>query len=370
MLLAQAGVAASLLAMSQCDPRAGVATLALFAVCLAFSSATQDIAIDAWRIEVAPVEQQPLMAAVTTLGYRLGLLTAGAGALALSTRPSWEVAYATMAACMLVGAAGAALARRTPEPEGAVAGDETVAELAKAAGLGGRGVEAAGWAYRAIVAPFVDFFARHGVGTAVLILALIGFYSIADRVMGVMANPFYIALGFTTDQIAVVSKTYGVWISIAGAIVGGLAAVRLGPRWTLVAGVVLGAASNLAFAWLATRGPDMTAFFVAITLENALSGFSGVAIIAYLSSLTNVKFSGTQYALFTSFAALPGKFAGAGSGYMIDALGGFYPFFIATALLGLPALALALAVIALDRRREARETAARAVPTPPEPVRA
>jgi MFS transporter, PAT family, beta-lactamase induction signal transducer AmpG len=360
MLVAQAGIVVSLLAMAQGNPAEGVGFIAAAAVCLAFASATQDIAIDAWRIEAAPVEQQPLMAAITTLGYRLGMLTSGAGALYLSTRPDWNMAYVVMAACVSVGVLGALLAKRTEEPEGPVAGDETVAGLAKAAGLGGQGAKAAAWLYRAVGAPFVDFFARHGVVTALLILLLIGLYSISDRVMGVMANPFYIAQGFTTDEIATVSKLYGIWIGIAGALIGGIAAVRIGPRWTLIAGIFLGAASNLSFAWLATRGHDLTAFWIAITMENALGGFSGIAIIAYLSSLTNVKFSGTQYALFSSFAAMPGKFVGAGSGYMVEALGGFYPFFLFTAALGVAPLLLALYLIGAEVKRERRAALAAA----------
>lgn len=342
MLVSQAVVIGALIALSQSDPQGHLDTIALAAVILAFGSATQDIAIDAWRIEVAPQEEQPLMAGVTTLGYRLGLLAAGAGALLLSTRPSWEFAYLMMAAAMGVGVLGALFANRTPEPEGPVAGEETVGEATRTLGRGPAKVVQ--FLYRAVVAPFVDFFARHGALVAVLILLLISLYSISDRVMGILASPFYIRQGFTPDEIAIVSKTYGVWIGIAGAVLGGFAAIRLGPRLTLILGVLLGSASNLAFAWLATRGHDLDAFFVAITFENALGGFSGTALIAFISSLTNVKFSGTQYALFSSFAAMPGKFVGAGSGYLMDGLGGYYPFFIATAAMGIPALILAVIV--------------------------
>lgn len=347
-LLSQAGIIAALIGLSQGDPVNALGTMAAFAVLLAFASATQDIAIDAWRIEVAPVEQQALMAGVTTLGYRLGLLVGGAGALFLATRPSWGGAYLWMAAVMGIGVIGALLATRTPEPEGAVPGDETIAAAAAKSGLTGRGADTAQFLYRAIVAPFIDFFARHGLLTAVLILLLISLYSIADRVMGVMASPFYIRQGFTTDEIAIVSKTYGVWIGIAGALLGGVAAMRLGPRLTLILGCILGAASNLAFAWLATRGHDLSAFVIAITFENALGGFSGTALIAFISSLTSVKFSGTQYALFSSFAAMPGKFAGAASGYLVTALGGYYWFFIMTAALGIPALLLVLILIRIN----------------------
>ena len=342
MLLSQAGIIAALIGISHGDPAVDLGSMAMFAVLLAFSSSVQDIAIDAWRIEVAPVEQQALMAGVTNLGYRLGLLAGGAGALFMATRPSWGGAYTIMACAMGIGVLGALLAQRTPEPKGPVAGDETIAAAAARTGLSGRGARIAQFLYRAIVAPFVDFFARHGVVTALLILLLISLYSISDRVMGVMASPFYIRQGFTTDEIAIVSKTYGVWIGIAGSLLGGLAAMRLGPQRTLVLGCLLGSASNLAFAWLTTQGHDLNAFVIAITFENALGGFSGTALIAFISSLTSIKFSGTQYALFSSFAAMPGKFAGAASGYLVESLGGFYWFFILTAAMGIPALILVL----------------------------
>lgn len=347
MLVSQVVVIGALIALSQGDPANGLDAMALAAILLAFGSATQDIAIDAWRIEVAPQEEQPLMAGITTLGYRLGLLAAGAGALFMATRPSWEVAYLIMAASMLIGVIGAFLAPRTAEPKGPVPGEETVGEALSRSGVGAGGARVTQFLYRAVVAPFVDFFARHGMMTAILILLLISLYSISDRVMGVLASPFYIRQGFTTDEIAIVSKTYGVWIGILGALLGGVAAIRLGPKLTLILGVLLGSASNLAFAWLTTRGHDMSAFVVAITFENALGGFSGTALIAFISSLTNVKFSGTQYALFSSFAALPGKFVGGGSGYILDAVGGYFGFFILTAAMGIPALILAIIVARL-----------------------
>lgn len=347
MLLTQAVIIGALIALSQSDPPNGLGTIAFAAALLAFGSATQDIAVDAWRIEVAPVEEQPLMAGITTLGYRLGLLTAGAGALFMATRPSWETAYLVMAAAMLVGVIGALLANRTPEPEGPALGEAEIGAALERSGIGKRGARITQFLYRAIAAPFIDFFARHGILVATLILLLIGLYAISDRVMGVLASPFYIRQGFTTDEIAIVSKTYGVWVGIAGAVLGGVAAIRLGPKVTLILGVLLGSASNLAFAWLATRGHDLNAFVVAITFENALGGFAGTALIAFISSLTNVKFSGTQYALFSSFAALPGKFIGGASGHIMEAVGGYYQFFILTAAMGIPALILAIIVARL-----------------------
>ncbi len=345
MLASQAGIVAALAGLSQCDPARDLETMIWFAALLAFSSATQDIAIDAWRIEAARREEQPLMAGVTQLGYRLGLLTAGAGALYLATRPSWGGAYLWMAAAMGVGALGALLARRTPEPAGPAAGEETVASAAAAIGLKGRLGEATRFLYRVIGAPFVDFFSRNGLWPSILILLVITLYTLPDRVMGVMANPFYIHQGFTTDDIATVSKLYGIWIGIAGALLGGLIAVKLGPQKTLLFGCALGAASNLAFAWLATQGTSVPAFYVAITLENALGGFSGTALIAFLSQQTSAAFSGTQYALFSSFAALSGKLVGGLSGYLVEKLGGYFEFFVATALMGVPAVILVLVLI-------------------------
>ena len=236
---------------------------------------------------------------------------------------------AAMAALMVVGVAGTLLAYRPPEP---------APEESAAAALAPR-QDLLRWLYDAAVAPFVDFFARKG-WVALLILAAIGFYRLPDFVMGVMANPFYLDLGFTKSEIASVSKLFGIWMTIAGALIGGAVAVRLGMMRMLLIGAVMVSVTNLAYAWLATVGPHVWALTVTVSLENLAGGFGGTALIAYMSSLTSMAFTATQYALFSSFFALPGKIIGGLSGVMVESFGGFYWFFILTAAMGVPAVAL------------------------------
>jgi len=328
MLLAQVAVAAGIFLMSTIDPGTNLIGMVGAAVFVAFASATQDIAIDAWRIEAAEnKDAQATMAAATQLGYRLALIAAGAGALYIADGASWSVSYATMATLMGIGMIGTFFAFRPPEQAAAAS---PAADFAPRQGF-------LRWLYDAAVAPFVDFFARNR-WTALLILAAIGFYRLPDFVMGVMANPFYLDLGFTKSEIASVSKLFGIWMTIVGAMLGGLVAPKLGIMRMLLIGAFLVSITNLAYAWLATVGPDVGALTVTISLENLAGGFGGTALIAYMSSLTSTAFTATQYALFSSFFALPGKIVGGMSGYMVEGLGGFYWFFILTAVMGLPAV--------------------------------
>ena len=167
--------------------------------------------------------------------------------------------------------------------------------------------------------------------------------------MGVMANPFYLDLGFTKSDIASISKLFGIWMTILGAVLGGLVAPKLGMMRMLLIGAFLVSITNLAYAWLATVGPDLGALTVTISLENLAGGFGGTALIAYMSSLTSTAFTATQYALFSSFFALPGKIVGGMSGFMVEGLGGFYWFFIVTALMGLPAVFFVWLLMRLNR---------------------
>ncbi|MFW6300593.1 MAG: MFS transporter, partial [Oceanicaulis sp.] len=177
---------------------------------------------------------------------------------------------------------------------------------------------------------------------------------LTDFVMGFMANPFYLELGYSLTDIANVSKFYGIWVTLVGAFVAGLAANRYGIYPVLLSGAIVGAASNLAFAWLATlNDPGIAELIGAITLENASGGWAGTALIAYMSSLTNRAFSATQYALFSSFYALPGKLFGGLSGAMVESLG-FAGFYVVTALIGVPAIVF---VIVAMRWRFARTMA-------------
>jgi len=194
------------------------------------------------------------------------------------------------------------------------------------------------WLQGALVAPFADFLRRYG-RQALLILALIAVYRISDVVMGIMANPFYVDMGYSKDEVATVTKVYGVLMTLLGAFVGGVMALRLGLMRVLMLGAVLSAASNLLFAWLATRGHDLTALVAVIAADNLSSGIASAAFIAYLSSLTNISYSATQYALFSSMMVLLPKFLAGFSGDFVNAFG-YTQFFVSTACLGAPVLVL------------------------------
>ena len=194
------------------------------------------------------------------------------------------------------------------------------------------------WLQVAVVAPFAEFIRRYR-WHAVLLLALIGTYRISDIVMGIMANPFYVDMGFTKDEVATVTKVYGVIMTLAGAFVGGVLSMRFGVMRILMLGAVLSAASNVLFAWLSGVGHDVTALVWVVSADNLASGIASAAFIAYLSSLTNVTYSATQYALLSSMMLLLPKFIAGFSGDYVNAHG-YADFFTATAWLGVPVLLL------------------------------
>ena len=331
LLLAQLTIMVALIGMALTDPRLALMPVVWCALAVAFGSATQDIALDAYRIESAALEKQAALAAAYQTGYRIAMIWAGAGALWIAARAevagvvgyqqgAWATAYLTMAASMLLGVVTVLL---SPEP-------------AARARLPSR--NAAEWLRSALVEPFADFLRRYGK-QAVLILALIAIYRISDVVMGIMANPFYVDMGYSKDEVAAVTKIYGVIMTLVGAFAGGALALRFGVMRVLMLGAVLSAASNLLFAWLGSRGHDVNALIFVISADNLASGIASAAFIAYLSSLTNVNYSATQYALFSSMMLLLPKFLAGYSGSYVDAFG-YSHFFTATALLGLPVLVL------------------------------
>ena len=332
LLLSQAVVVAGLAGMAVCDPRLALGPIVWCALAVAFGSATQDIALDAFRIESADASRQAALAASYQTGYRLAMIWAGAGVLWIAARAevagagaayqngAWQTAYLAMAASMAVGVV-TVLFSREPAP----------VQLPPAKNV-------ADWLQGAVVAPFADFLRRYGWHAA-LILALIAVYRISDVVMGIMANPFYVDMGFTKDEVAAVTKVYGVIMTLAGAFVGGVLSMRLGVMRVLMLGAVLSAASNLLFAWLAGHGHDVTALIAVVSADNLASGIASAAFIAYLSSLTNVSYSATQYALFSSMMLLLPKFVAGFSGDYVNAFG-YANFFVSTALLGLPVLVL------------------------------
>jgi PAT family beta-lactamase induction signal transducer AmpG len=337
LLASQVAVAAGLVGMAVTDPSLHLRPLVVFALLTAFASATQDIALDAYRIESAATEKQAALAAAYQTGYRLAMIWAGAGALAIAARfdPSeaeyhfapWTIAYLAMAASMAVGIVATLLA-----PEPAVGGAPALPSEGTAL------QRLAAWLHGAVVSPFADFVRRYR-WHAVLLLALIATYRMSDVVMGVMANPFYRDMGFSKDEVAAVSKVYGVVMTLAGAFVGGVLSLRFGVLRTLAAGALLSAATNLLFAWLAVRGHDLTFLIFAVSADNLSAGIASSAFVAYLSGLTNVAYSATQYALFSSVMLLLPKYIAGWSGWAVDSFG-YVSFFVGTAVLGLPVLLL------------------------------
>ena len=325
MLIAQLGVAASLAGLAFGAPSKSLAWNVVFAFLTAFAAATQDVTVDGWRIDAAPPERQGMMSAVYQLGYRLAMLCAGAGALYIADFRSWRAAYLAMAALMAVGVGGCLLSPR----------------LDSRARASTTPLDAFG-------EPLADLVRRYGA-TLIAILALVAIYRLPDFVSGVMANPLYIDLGFTKTDIATVSKLFGVWIGIAGAFGGGVAVARLGLMSTLIIGGVAASASHLSLALLAASGGQLPLLTFAVSVESFASGFAGAALIAYMSSLVSPAFAATQYALLSSLYALPGKFVGGLSGFMVEKIG-YAHFFVATATVGAPVLALTLIVWRLARR--------------------
>lgn len=340
LLLAQALVIGGLVGMAVADPRGGLAPLVWGALLVAFGSATQDIALDAFRIESAETRKQAALAAAYQTGYRLAMIWAGAGVLSIAAwteitgasgyqNAGWKAAYLVMAASMAVGVLTVLL---SSEPA------QRVMPRAR---------NAAEWLRNVLVEPFADFIRRYK-WQAVLILSLIAIYRISDVVMGIMANPFYVDMGFSKEEVAAVSKVFGVVMTLVGAFVGGILSMRLGVMRVLMLGAVLSAASNLLFAWLAAHGHDMTMLVLVVSADNLAGGIASAAFIAYLSSLTNISYSATQYALFSSLMLLLPKFLAGYSGVFVDAYG-YVPFFVGTAVLGVPVLVLVTLAARLQR---------------------
>ncbi|UOG93100.1 MAG: MFS transporter [Candidatus Thiothrix sulfatifontis] len=410
LLVAQLLIILAIVLMGSIDPALGADQLELMAkaaVLLGFAAATQDVVIDAYRIESAEVRLQPIMSSTYVAGYRVGMIVAGAGALFLASAwgsdkghyvyLAWQWTYLVMALTMLIGVVTTLL---IPEPPArqtdkyhyatwdyirlvlvfacAVTGlINTFSETGKAFEIlqawSGTdpvikfGLEALrlllavgvavliGWALVALgavnrtiaqetwIEPIAEFFRRYGLKTALLLLALIGLYRISDIVPGVISNVFYQDLGFSKPEIATAVKTFGVIVSIAGGFFGGVFANRYGVMRTLMLGAILTALTNLVFVWLAYVGHDVVVMYTAVTADNLAAGFASAAFVAFLSSLTSVSFTAVQYAIFSSLMTLLPKTIGGYSGTIVDSIG--YPgFFTFTTLIGIPVLWLVWAV--------------------------
>ena len=342
LLFAQLLIILGLIGMASSDPKQNLEPIVWFALLVAFGSATQDIALDAFRIESAKAQYQAVLAASYQTGYRLAMIWAGAGALWLAARfevtagvysvDAWQFAYLCMALSIGVGVITTLL---SPEPQAVL--------LPKARSAGQ-------WLAQTLIQPFADFISRYR-WQAFLILGLIAIYRISDVVMGIMANPFYVDMGYTKDEVAAVTKVFGVIMTLLGAFLGGLLTLRFGVMRVLLLGAVLSAASNLLFAWLSTRGHDLQGLVWVISADNLSSGIASAAFIAYLSSLTNVQYSATQYALFSSMMLLLPKWLAGFSGVYVDTFG-YEHFFIATALIGIPVLILITLAMRVDALRK------------------
>jgi PAT family beta-lactamase induction signal transducer AmpG len=342
MLAAQATIACGLTGMALTDPASHLTQLALCALLVAFGSATQDITIDAWRIEAVEKEMQGAMAASYVLGYRLALLTAGAGALHLAELSNWSLTYITMAGLMSIGML---TTLSIPEPSHPDNPHTRLLESRLESSIGihigpGLATRITAWFTDAVISPFVEFFERSG-RLAVLILLLVGCYKLSDITMGVMANPFYLDLGFSLADIANVTKIFGFFMTIAGAGLGGILVVRFGILQPLLAGAVLVAGTNLLFVWLAVSEPSLLHLAVVVSADNLSGGLATSAFIAWLSSLTNTSYTATQYALFSSLMTLPAKFLGGFAGVVVD-MSSYASFFLYAGLLGMPAILLVL----------------------------
>lgn len=355
ILVAQVGIALGLLGMSMIGAQ-DLLLLSVFAVLVAFSSATQDIAIDAYRIEAVADRYQGAMSAAYIFGYRVALLVAGAGAFYLAEYLGWTLAYQVMAGLMLIGII-TVLFIREPAASGMVeqiADDQIVrAYLAKRGYLPLRVQGTLTWFLSAVVFPFVDFFKRNG-RFGLVVLLFIAVFRLSDIAMGIMANPFYLDMGYSKTDIANVAKVFGFFMTIAGSALCGVLVVKWGILRPLLMGAVAVAVTNLLFALLSTLEPSLTGLAIVISADNISGGFAATAFIAYLSSLTNRAYTATQYALFSSLMTLPGKFISGFSGVIVDGWG-YLPFFIFASVIGIPAILLVILLIRRDKASSATQ---------------
>ncbi|MDR1075420.1 MAG: MFS transporter [Xanthomonadaceae bacterium] len=320
LLVAQVVVAIGLWALAFVHPEQGVGALVLWVLIASFAGATQDSVVDAYRIEIAPENAQAALAATYTLGYRIGLILAGAGALYIADFGSWKAAYWVMAGLMCLPVIATLLCR---EPE--VREDAAIR----------RRIDFA----EAFWQPFSSFFKLNGLAFGIVLLLFVGLFKFPDQVIGVMAGPFYLDSGYSKADIATVSKLYGIWMGIAGAFLGGICVAAFGFRRMLLIAALAVALSNLAFLLMTQFPAQAWAFYAAISADNLSQGFAGTVLVAFMSSLTNRNFTATQYALLVSLANLPGKFAGGVSGFVVQATS-YSTFFVLSAFTVIPTLLL------------------------------
>jgi len=409
ILVSQGLIISAISWMAFTNPAEGnnLSIMAMAAVLLGFSSATQDIVIDAYRIEIGNTQLQAMMSSSYIAGYRIGMLIAGAGALFLADMfgsdmaiyhyEAWRNSYLIIASAMLIGVVTTLIMPEPKHPDEQNGHYETndylgffvlflisvsffVASFIMSADimssvksyfgdiLGYKHVAsfmvetlrlllAIGFTFlvakfvmttrlvnksmvsATYVQPFSEFFNRYPVKVALLILALVGFYRISDIVLGVISNVFYQDLGFTKSQIASVVKTFGLFMTIVGGFLGGFITLQIGVLKTLMLGAVLTILTNLMFVLLANTGPDIQILYLVISADNLTAGLASAAFIAFLSAITNIKFTAMQYAIFSSLMTLLPKLLGGFSGTIVDSFG-YVNFFIFASLIGVPVLIL------------------------------
>ena len=351
LLLTQTAVAAGLVGLSMSGPTHGLRAVGALALLVAFASSTQDIVVDAWRIEAASdSDELGLLSAAYQLGYRAALLVTDALILISANHLGWPVSYTMMAVLMGIGIAASVAAM---EPRRSALSAESRPETK---GLGSM----RGFA-DAVIGPFAEFFRVYG-WLALLMLAMISLYRLPEFLMGPMANPFYHDLGLSKDAVGAVRASIGLVASLLGIAAGGLSAVRIGYFRTLIVGLAMQSVVIANFAILAYTGPDLRVFAAVMAADNFGAAFAGVALVTYMSSLTSVGYTATQYALLSSAYTYVGKFAKGFSGVMVESLAsgrtllqGYALFFIGAGLLGVPALILC--VILARAQREGLQTA-------------
>jgi PAT family beta-lactamase induction signal transducer AmpG len=338
LLLAQLGVAGGLLAMAALTP-ADLVAFVLATLAVAFFGATQDIAVDAYRIEIAPLSDQGALVATYSLGYRFGLLLAGALAPIMADHVEWRFVYVVMAAAMAIPVAANLLAVEPTAPE--------------KPGARWRDVMRDG-----VIGPFVDFFRRYRWPLAIATLAFILLFKIPEQAtIGGIMSPFYRDMGFSQTEIGAVSKIWGVWIGIAGVFLGGAAVARFGVERTLLFAIVICGCSNLSYLWLLAHPGNLLALTFVISATDLTLGFLGPPTVAFLSSLVNQRHTATQYALLASLVNLPGKILGFFAGGIVAATG-YATFFLITMFSILPAVAVFLWVWPRLRAAHAQASAA------------
>jgi len=313
LLLAQGGLIAALLLLSASEPAASPLGVAVAALLVTFFSASQDIVIDAYRREALADDEQGLGASLYVNGYRVGMLLASGGGLILADHLPFSQVYQLMAVFMLVGVVTTWFA---PEPEAAEGTPRTLAE--------------------AVVHPFVEYFQRRD---ALLILLFILLYKIGDTMASHMTTPFYLDLGFSKTEIGAVVKLFGFWATVTGGLLGGVLILRLGVFRSLWWFGILQGVSTAGFAALALVGPSLAGLAAVIAFENLSGGMGTAAYIAYMASLTNKRFTATQYALLSSLMGIPRVIAATPTGFMAEGMG-WVGFFVFCALIAIPGLLL------------------------------